>query len=140
MSSLSYLPPHVLLRTNPISFHFPHVKFPFRFWRNAWLLQPHLCALKNGFRSSVIGSQESYLLRKPVIYQGKDVGCILGEGRDGERNREYRLDGEEDERWVDWEDQIFEDTVPLVGFVRMILHPARYFFFFNLIFMWKSEF
>ncbi|CAI9765848.1 unnamed protein product [Fraxinus pennsylvanica] len=27
--------------------------------------------------------------------------------------------------WVDWEDQILEDTVPLVGFVRMILHSGK---------------
>ncbi|KAL9667716.1 hypothetical protein QQ045_002080 [Rhodiola kirilowii] len=26
------------------------------------------------------------------------------------------------EKWVDWEDQILEETAPLVGFVRMILH------------------
>uniref|UniRef100_A0A804NXH3 Uncharacterized protein n=1 Tax=Zea mays TaxID=4577 RepID=A0A804NXH3_MAIZE len=26
--------------------------------------------------------------------------------------------------WVDWEDLILEDTVPLVGFVRMILHSG----------------
>lgn len=29
------------------------------------------------------------------------------------------------ETWVDWEDQILEDTVPLVGFVRMILHSGK---------------
>lgn len=27
--------------------------------------------------------------------------------------------------WLDWEDQILEDTVPLVGFVRMILHSGK---------------
>ncbi|XP_042014292.1 uncharacterized protein LOC121762474 [Salvia splendens] len=26
---------------------------------------------------------------------------------------------------MDWEDQILEDTVPLVGFVRMILHSGK---------------
>ena len=30
-----------------------------------------------------------------------------------------------EESWVDWEDQILEDTVPLVGFVRMILHSGK---------------
>ena len=29
------------------------------------------------------------------------------------------------EAWVDWEDRILEDTVPLVGFVRMILHSGK---------------
>jgi hypothetical protein len=28
--------------------------------------------------------------------------------------------------WIDWEDLILEDTVPLVGFVRMILHSGKY--------------
>ncbi|EPS63154.1 hypothetical protein M569_11634, partial [Genlisea aurea] len=28
--------------------------------------------------------------------------------------------------WIDWEDRILEETVPLVGFVRMILHSGRY--------------
>ncbi|KAM7518329.1 hypothetical protein LguiB_017291 [Lonicera macranthoides] len=27
---------------------------------------------------------------------------------------------------IDWEDQILEDTVPLVGFVRMLLHSDKY--------------
>jgi hypothetical protein len=31
-----------------------------------------------------------------------------------------------DGKWVDWEDKILEDTVPLVGFVRMILHSGKY--------------
>ncbi|KAG6648405.1 hypothetical protein CIPAW_07G145400 [Carya illinoinensis] len=30
-----------------------------------------------------------------------------------------------EEKWVDWEDQILEDTFPLVGFVRMILHSWK---------------
>ncbi|XP_070682821.1 protein DCL, chloroplastic [Malus domestica] len=34
--------------------------------------------------------------------------------------------GGEDGKWVDWEDKILEDTVPLVGFVRMILHSGKY--------------
>lgn len=36
-----------------------------------------------------------------------------------------KADGDGD-TWVDWEDKILEDTVPLVGFVRMILHSGRY--------------
>ena len=30
---------------------------------------------------------------------------------------------------MDWEDQILQDTVPLVSFVRMILHSGKYAFF-----------
>ncbi|KAF6139103.1 hypothetical protein GIB67_010829 [Kingdonia uniflora] len=48
-------------------------------------------------------------LRKPVITSS-------------ELSNEDGKSGDED--WVDWEDQILEDTVPLVGFVRMILHSG----------------
>lgn len=34
-------------------------------------------------------------------------------------------ESEEEEELVDWEDKILEDTVPLVGFVRMILHSGK---------------
>ncbi|KAL5557008.1 hypothetical protein UlMin_039244 [Ulmus minor] len=59
-------------------------------------------------------SADSYapsLLRKPpVISQPED-------------NKEEE---EEARRWVNWEDQILEETVPLVGFVRMVLHSGKY--------------
>lgn len=38
---------------------------------------------------------------------------------------EVEEEEDEEEEWVDWEDKILEDTVPLVGFVRMILHSGR---------------
>uniref|UniRef100_A0A0E0CRX0 Protein DCL, chloroplastic n=1 Tax=Oryza meridionalis TaxID=40149 RepID=A0A0E0CRX0_9ORYZ len=47
-----------------------------------------------------------------------------GSGED-ETPEEGRRKGPERE-WVDWEDLILEDTVPLVGFVRMILHSGKY--------------
>ncbi|XP_071703261.1 protein DCL homolog, chloroplastic-like [Rutidosis leptorrhynchoides] len=50
------------------------------------------------------------LLRKPMVEVKKNEGGII-KGEDS---------------WVDWEDQILEDTVPLVGFVRMILHSSKY--------------
>ncbi|KAL1817773.1 hypothetical protein ACET3Z_020347 [Daucus carota] len=68
------------------------------------------------------GNQEAYgseMLRKPVTSQGKE----------GESRRELDDEEEEEEKeedFVDWEDQILEDTVPLVGFVRMILHSGKY--------------
>lgn len=43
-----------------------------------------------------------------------------------ERDRGGGDVGEGGEGWVDWEDQILEDTVPLVGFARMVLHSGRY--------------
>ncbi|XP_074273274.1 protein DCL, chloroplastic [Silene latifolia] len=79
--------------------------------------QRSICAVKTG-------SQESHgpdLLRKPIISPLSTAKNSVGEedveeedGRSGE------------DRWLDWEDQILEDTVPLVGFVRMILHSGKY--------------
>jgi len=63
------------------------------------------------------------LLRKPIISQDKDLGGIPEEDEESEGKREYE-DGDV-EKWVDWEDRILEDTVPLVGFVRMILHSGK---------------
>ncbi|XP_058786201.1 protein DCL, chloroplastic-like [Vicia villosa] len=60
------------------------------------------------------------LLQKPVISQGKGIGeehCYEQEQDDTT---------EEEDKWFDWEDQILQDTVPLVGFVRMILHSGLY--------------
>lgn len=79
------------------------------------------CAVKTG-------SQESYgpeLLRKPIISPAPESPA--GENSDelGEKLSGFDSGGE-GERWVDWEDQILESTVPLVGFVRMILHSDRY--------------
>ncbi|XP_050365164.1 protein DCL, chloroplastic [Argentina anserina] len=74
-------------------------------------LHSRLCAVKTG-----AGRQEAEgpeLLRKPVV-KDLDTDEISGE------------DEGEEGKWVDWEDKILEDTVPLVGFVRMILHSGRY--------------
>ncbi|XP_004291102.1 PREDICTED: protein DCL, chloroplastic [Fragaria vesca subsp. vesca] len=79
------------------------------FSKTTSLLRARLCALKTG-----AGRQESdgpELLRKPVV---KDL--------DGNSEEDEGEDG----KWVDWEDKILEDTVPLVGFVRMILHSGKY--------------
>ena len=78
-------------------------------------------ALRTGPDGGIIGSQESYgsdFLRKPSILPAKDSGGISeeGEGSEGKRNR-----GD----LIDWEDRILEDTVPLVGFVRMIIHSGK---------------
>ncbi|XP_047977323.1 protein DCL, chloroplastic-like [Salvia hispanica] len=53
------------------------------------------------------------LLRKPLAPEYSDDDGSENKGGDGDT-------------WVDWEDQILEDTVPLVGFVRMILHSGKY--------------
>lgn len=54
-----------------------------------------------------------------------DAVSALGSPVEDEPPEEGRRKGPERE-WVDWEDLILEDTVPLVGFVRMILHSGKY--------------
>ncbi|XP_022772195.1 protein DCL homolog, chloroplastic [Durio zibethinus] len=85
-------------------------------------LRVRFCSLRTGPDGGRIESQESYgadLLRKPGILPAKDSDGIAEEeeGSEGKRNR-----GE----WNDWEDKILEDTVPLVGFVRTVLHSGKY--------------
>ncbi|KAJ4841541.1 hypothetical protein Tsubulata_001748 [Turnera subulata] len=47
--------------------------------------------------------------------------------KEEEEEEDEEEDGEEGEwDWKDWEDRILEDTVPLVGFSRMILHSGKY--------------
>ncbi|KAL6215487.1 hypothetical protein ACLB2K_014917 [Fragaria x ananassa] len=79
------------------------------FSKTTSLLRPRLCALKTGAGRHEADGPE--LLRKPVV---KDL--------DGNSEEDEGEDG----KWVDWEDKILEDTVPLVGFVRMILHSGKY--------------
>ncbi|ERN00639.1 hypothetical protein AMTR_s00091p00170630 [Amborella trichopoda] len=78
---------------------------------------PHLRALKTSYGGKVEphDRSESDLLRKPSSHAAFD-------GSSSESEEEAV---EEKRQWVDWEDQILEDTVPLVGFVRMILHSGK---------------
>ncbi|KAK1433486.1 hypothetical protein QVD17_10396 [Tagetes erecta] len=115
ISSSSHLHLH---HTNLI---FPHssstnpsiISFPYRFSS----LHPHrLFRLKT---SSNGGNGD--LLRKPAVEVKEDtVDVSKDDDDDDEANRK------EEDGWIDWEDQILEDTVPLVGFVRMILHSGKY--------------
>uniref|UniRef100_A0A2N9FZ34 Uncharacterized protein n=1 Tax=Fagus sylvatica TaxID=28930 RepID=A0A2N9FZ34_FAGSY len=85
-----------------------------------------VCALKTG--PDGYGSD---LLRKPIISpdtetdMDRDLAGISEKDEDSEGKTDYE-DDDDDEKWVDWEDRILEDTVPLVGFVRMILHSGKY--------------
>ncbi|KAL5705719.1 hypothetical protein ACHQM5_023983 [Ranunculus cassubicifolius] len=63
------------------------------------------------------------LHRKPII-SPLDSSKIHGDG--GGNSESEDEEKRRDEDWVDWEDQILEDTVPLVGFVRMLLHSGKY--------------
>ncbi|KAF7817495.1 protein DCL, chloroplastic [Senna tora] len=118
MASLSKSPPQVHPRTNPITFYLSPAILSFRFSRNLSLLPLRLCAVNTG-------SDADNLLRKPVVSPGKDLAGILEEDKDTD-GKTVIEDDSGDERWVDWEDQILEDTVPLVSFVRMILHSGTY--------------
>ncbi|XP_052188423.1 protein DCL, chloroplastic-like [Diospyros lotus] len=61
------------------------------------------------------------LLRKPLVKESvKGRSGVFYEDEDDESGGKGEGEG-----WVDWEDQILEDTVPLVGFVRMILHSGK---------------
>ncbi|KAL4196712.1 hypothetical protein AMTRI_Chr04g247570 [Amborella trichopoda] len=74
---------------------------------------PHLRALKTSYGGKVEphDRSESDLLRKPSSHAAFD-------GSSSESEEEAV---EEKRQWVDWEDQILEDTVPLVGFIDY--HP-----------------
>ncbi|KAL9691859.1 hypothetical protein QQ045_012286 [Rhodiola kirilowii] len=85
-------------------------------------------ALRTASDGARVGSQELYgqdLLRKPVVSSsGVDEE---DEDEDEEEVSVGKSDvGGGSEKWVDWEDQILEETAPLVGFVRMILHSNKY--------------
>jgi len=100
-------------------------------------LPSSLCTLKHQRQLRSIyctlrtGSQESSdpdLLRKPII-SPEPENPAGGNGHasydeSGEKPSGFESEGD-GERWVEWEDKILEDTVPLVGFVRMILHSHR---------------
>jgi hypothetical protein len=56
------------------------------------------------------------LLRRPRIASEES----------SEEEEEEEEENSEGDEFVDWEDKILEVTVPLVGFVRMILHSGKY--------------
>jgi len=55
------------------------------------------------------------LLRRPRIASEES----------SEEEEEEEEENSEGDEFVDWEDKILEVTVPLVGFVRMILHSGK---------------
>ncbi|KAK7283288.1 hypothetical protein RIF29_12709 [Crotalaria pallida] len=128
----SFLNPTTTTTTSS-SFHHPcPFILSFRFYPSG--LHPRLSALK----AAADGSDS--LVRKPLVkqeqhQQGSEFITVLDEQQhDNDSGKikaanayeEVELEDEEEEKWVDWEDQILEDTVPLVGFVRMILHSGQY--------------
>ncbi|GMY28680.1 protein DCL, chloroplastic [Fagus crenata] len=131
MAFISKITPRVHLYTNPIPLHFSPMavilSFPsFTFPTTSLHRRLCVCALKTG--PDGYGSD---LLRKPIISPDtdtdtdRDLAGISEKDEDSEGKTDYE-DDDDDEKWVDWEDRILEDTVPLVGFVRMILHSGKY--------------
>ncbi|OIT04172.1 PREDICTED: protein DCL, chloroplastic [Nicotiana attenuata] len=89
----------------------------------------HCAAVKTGSESGGSRSDNAELLRKPVISTGlESSSSSAGEElvKEEESDDEVEKKNGDEQNWVDWEDQILEDTVPLVGFVRMILHSGKY--------------
>ncbi|KAI6671467.1 hypothetical protein NL676_006352 [Syzygium grande] len=59
------------------------------------------------------------------VFGGVEKAVLSGRGSE-DSEEEVQEEEEEEEEGVDWEDKILEDTVPMVGFVRMILHSGRF--------------
>lgn len=122
--SSTYL--HINLSTNPISAHLSSpsiLSFPFPRKTSYRLLN---CALK--LTPDVIRTCNSS--------SGRDRFCSDAFGKSGSPQLDagaggYRTGDSDDENesveegGFDWEDQILEDTVPLVGFVRMLIHSDK---------------
>ncbi|GLT58564.1 hypothetical protein SLA2020_314470 [Shorea laevis] len=80
---------------------------------------------RTGSEGGRIRSQESELLRgASTVGSGESLG--EEEEDSEERSRDFNEGEEEGEEWIDWEEQILQETVPLIGFVRMILHSDKY--------------
>lgn len=134
MASLSKPPQILNLLRCPVSpNHYPvALSLPFRVTTS---LQSRLGALKTGSDGGGGSSIGPDLLRKPVVAPKKELPEVPSEDEEPiEPKRNYvfvenvaeEYEEGDEESWVDWEDKILEDTVPLVGFVRMILHSGKY--------------
>ncbi|WCJ35424.1 Protein DCL chloroplastic [Euphorbia peplus] len=129
MTSLFKPPPYLHSNSNsnsnPIFLHSSSLIFCFPFYPKT--------SLSSCLRALKTGPDGSDLIRKPVVPTGKELDVISQEDDDDDDEDEEErrpgkrvYEGKEDEEWVDWEDQILEDTVPLVGIVRIILHSGKY--------------
>ncbi|GAU42197.1 hypothetical protein TSUD_305420 [Trifolium subterraneum] len=111
--------------------HFHFFKTPFSFRSSRLILSIPFYStttplFHSRFSSSLKASSSSSSSSeadKSVLSQGKRIVEEKNYGYDEEEDSAE--DDEEEDKWVDWEDQILEDTVPLVGFVRMILHSGQ---------------
>ncbi|KAK9163333.1 hypothetical protein Syun_004235 [Stephania yunnanensis] len=132
MASISNFP-QLSPTSKPTShLQFSHSTFPLFSISTTPKLPPSHCALKTGSSGDKVGRQEAYvpdLLRKPVVTPVEELREERTRSGGFEKlSASTDEDGEEpdEEEWDDWENRILEDTVPLVGFVRMILHSGKY--------------
>ena len=121
--STSLLPAR--FRRNPI---YLHLSPSFRSFpsRQTTPFRPILCARKPRSLGGKLESQDardSDFLRKPTISLGMVADDDGGGSSSSVREKNFRR--REEEEWVDWEDQILEDTVPLAGYARMIIHSGK---------------
>ncbi|KAL6912076.1 hypothetical protein ACP4OV_000881 [Aristida adscensionis] len=75
---------------------------------------------------AILRRPEAATAATPVEERESDAGSSFRGPEEDEAPAEGRRKAPERE-WVDWEDLILEDTVPLVGFVRMILHSGKWY-------------
>lgn len=64
----------------------------------------------------------SEVIRRPIV---KGLGGTSDEDEKIEAKRDLS-EAEEEDEGVNWEDKLLEETLPLVGFARMILHSGRF--------------
>ena len=123
----------LLPRGTPISLRSFALIFPFP--SSAIPIPPICVSLRaTGTEGGLVGSPgapDPSLLRRPLISTplGEDEEMPLKSDEDAGEDRSLREGQRRGRRrkdeWLDWEDQILKDTVPLVGFVRMILHSGK---------------
>ncbi|XP_074556605.1 protein DCL, chloroplastic-like [Curcuma longa] len=127
MASLSTSSPPCYLvhgRCNPshsLLFRFPSLPAPLG---SACLAFRY--AAEGGRLKSSAAADDPGLIRRPLGFAPSMEDQKEEPFSSAERRRPGRRQQRKDEEWLDWEDVILEDTVPLVSFVRMILHSGKY--------------
>ncbi|CAN1323783.1 Protein DCL, chloroplastic [Linum perenne] len=114
MSSLSKPLPCLYGHSNPIHAFPTPVILHFSFHRTPASTTKVCCALKTESEEC-----QKYNSTKEDDDEEEEEEDDGGEGGEAEN-------AGEEEDFEDWEEQILEDTIPLVGFVRMILHSRKY--------------
>ncbi|KAL5777761.1 hypothetical protein ACOSP7_010687 [Xanthoceras sorbifolium] len=121
MASIAKPPPFLHRHSNPTSLCSSPVVLSFPFYRTTSLRLRVSALRSDGDKIESQKSHGSNLLRKPIITPTSRNLSGNSDQEDGSEDED-----EDEEGFIDWEERIFEDTVPLVGFVRMILHSGTY--------------